>query len=71
MLKCNYENICEKFILISGDGDFIPVIKNLKENNKKIELCYFEKNISQKLLKEFEVTHLINKKILNKFFYRE
>ena len=71
MLKCSYENICEKFILVSGDGDFIPVIKNLKEKNKKIELCYFEKNISQKLLKEFEVTHLINKKILNKFFYRE
>ena len=70
ILECSYENICDKFILISGDGDFTPVIKHLKSKNKLIEICYFKESISNKLLKQFEYKNLINKKILNKNFYR-
>jgi uncharacterized LabA/DUF88 family protein len=70
MLKNSYENICDKFILISGDGDFLPVINLLKFQKKELEICYFENNTSTKLLKSFDIKYLIDKKICNKFFYR-
>lgn len=37
MIIDSYEKICDKMILISGDTDFIPPLKEIKRNHKHIE----------------------------------
>jgi len=46
-----YENLYDVAILISGDEDFIPVVKTLKRLNKKVENIYFSSSSSRKLRK--------------------
>ncbi len=65
-----YENKYDQAILISSDGDFIPLIKKVKKLNKEIEVCYFEDCVSKQLLREAHNLRLINKKILRKFFFK-
>lgn len=64
-----YENKYDKAILISGDGDFLELIKRVRNKGKEVEICYFEKCISKLLLKKADKRHLINKKIVKKFFW--
>lgn len=71
MLKDAYENKYDTTILISGDGDFSPLVRYVKEKGKKVENYHFEGNISYDLLKECKVNVTISKKIANKFFFRE
>lgn len=71
MLKDAYENKFDTAVLISGDGDFAPLIRSVKQKGKKVENYHFEGNISLDLLKECNINVTINKKIVNKFFYRE
>ncbi len=72
MQKDAYENKFDKAILFSGDGDFVPLPEFLKEKGKKIEVVYFENSISISLLRACEFKGFkIDKKILNKFFFRE
>ncbi|MBS3094851.1 NYN domain-containing protein [Candidatus Pacearchaeota archaeon] len=72
MQKDAYENKFDIAILVSGDGDFVPLPEYLSEKSKKMEVAYFEGQTAFTLLRvcNFRV-FLINKKILNKFFYRE
>jgi len=70
MLKDAYENKYDTSILISGDGDFAPLVRYVKNKGKKVENLHFEKNISLDLLKECKINSIIDKKIVNKFFYR-
>lgn len=65
-----YENVYDKFILISSDRDFIPLVRQIKRINKEVEICYFEKCISKKLLKLFkeENRKKITKNIVKKYF---
>jgi len=66
-----YNDKFDKVILISGDGDFTELLKRVKKKNKEIEVCYFKNCSSKILLNQADKTHLINKKITNKFFWRE
>lgn len=72
MQKDAYDNKFDIALLFSGDGDFVPLPEYLKQKGKRMELVYFEGCISIGLLRacKFKAT-LINKKIMNKFFYRE
>jgi len=71
MLKGAYENEFDTAILISGDGDFAPLVRTVKKKGKKVENIYFADNISLDLLKECKNCTVIDKKTVNKFFYRD
>lgn len=72
MQKDAYENKFDTAILFSGDGDFVPLPEFLKERGKKMEVVYFKDSISVSLLRVCKFKGIeIDKKILNKFFYRE
>ncbi|MEK6935860.1 MAG: NYN domain-containing protein [Nanoarchaeota archaeon] len=71
MIEDCYNNIFDKAILISGDGDFTELLKRVKKKNKEIEVCYFEDCISGTLLKQANDIRVLNKKIVNRFFWRE
>lgn len=70
MIEDCYNDKLDKIILISGDGDFTELLKRIKKKGKEIEICYFEKCVSEILLNKADNIRLINKKIANKFFYR-
>ncbi len=42
-------NSYDKAILVSGDGDFVPLIDSLKEKQKKIEVWSFKISLSKDL----------------------
>ena len=71
MIEDCYNDKFDKVILISGDGDFTELLKRIKKKSKEIEVCYFKGCSSKGLLNQADKIHLINKKITNKFFYRE
>lgn len=71
MLRDAYDNKYDVAILISGDGDFTPLVRYVKALGKSVEACYFSKNISLELLKECNRSMVIDKKTVNEFFLRE
>ncbi len=71
MLNDAFENKYDIAILLSGDGDFAPLVRMVRTRGKKVENHHFAKNISLDLLKECSMNSIIDKKIANKFFYRE
>lgn len=70
MLKGAYENEYDTAILFSGDGDFAKLVEYVSKKGKGVENHHFAETISFDLLKECGKSVAINKKILNKFFYR-
>ncbi len=71
MLNDAWENKYDKAILFSGDGDFAPLLKYVNNKNKEVEVISFFQLASKNLLNEAEKFSFIDKKIANKFFYRE
>jgi len=71
MIEDCYNDKFDKAILISGDGDFTELLKRVKKKEKEIEVCYFDDCVSSILLNQADKIRLINRKIANKFFYRE
>jgi len=71
MLNDAWKNKYDKVILISGDGDFAPLLKYVKNKNKKAEIISFDKLTSRNLINESDKFSFINKKTANKFFWRE
>ena len=64
------EDSYDKAVLISGDSDFLDVVKKLKELKKEIEIWSFQKSISRALIEEagFENVHYIDE-ILDEIRY--
>lgn len=71
MLNDAWENKYDKAILISGDGDFAPLLKYVKNKNKIVEVISFDKLVSRNLINEANGFSFIDKKIANRFFWRE
>ena len=46
LIKGAYENLYDVAIIISGDGDFVPAIKLVQKNNKKVINAFFPKSSS-------------------------
>ncbi len=53
-----YENNFDKAIIVSGDGDFIPVLKKLKKINKAFEIWAFKYSLANKMKEEVESNNL-------------
>ncbi len=49
-----YENAYDTAVLVSGDGDFVPVVKKVKKLNKKVELWAFRYSLANTLKGEVE-----------------
>jgi len=49
LLKGAFKNLYDTAIIVSGDEDFIPVIKTIKELNKKVINAFFHKSSSNSL----------------------
>ncbi len=49
MVSLAYENEYDTAVLVSGDGDFVPVIKKLKELGKGVELWAFRYSLANAL----------------------
>jgi len=69
VLNDAWENKYDKVILFSGEGDFAPLLKYVKNKNKKVEVISFGELASRNLLNEADEFSFINKKIANKFFF--
>ena len=59
----------DKAILISGDGDFAPLVRAIKTLKKEIEIYTFKEVCSDALIKKNKFI-FIDKKLVNKCFYR-
>ncbi|MBI3458663.1 NYN domain-containing protein [Candidatus Azambacteria bacterium] len=44
-----FSNITEAIVLVSGDGDFIPLVEYLKHQGRQVEVIAFDKTTSAKL----------------------
>lgn len=44
-----FSNFAEVIILISGDGDFVPLVEYLKNQGRQVEVAAFSKTVSAKL----------------------
>ena len=53
-----YENAYDTAVLVSGDGDFVPVVKKVKKLNKKAELWAFRYSLANALKGELEQENL-------------
>ncbi len=43
---------CDTILIVSGDGDFIPVIDSVKESGKKVEFAAFSDYANMSLIEE-------------------
>lgn len=71
MLGDAYEDKYDKAILMSCDGDFVPLVERVKKLGKEVDVCYFEGCVSEDLLRVVSGRVLIDKKIVKKFFYED
>lgn len=60
MLSFAYENTYDTAVLVSGDGDFVPVIKKVQKLGKKVENAYFSVSRSDFLKKVCDSSVLLD-----------
>ena len=49
IISTAYEKTIDTIIIVSGDSDFVPVVKKLTKLNKNVELWSFKKLLSRQL----------------------
>jgi len=54
IISLAYEKAYDTAVLVSGDGDFVPVVKKVKKLNKKVELWAFRYSLANALKGEVE-----------------
>ena len=54
IISLAYENAYDTAVLVSGDGDFLPVIKKLKKLNKNIEIWAFRYSLANVIKEELD-----------------
>ncbi|MHA1986127.1 MAG: LabA-like NYN domain-containing protein [Promethearchaeota archaeon] len=52
MISLAYENAYDTVVLVSGDGDFVPVASKVKELDKKVEVWAFKYSLAKTLREE-------------------
>ena len=57
-------------ILVSGDGDFLPLIRKIHKYHKKVELWYFDARTSKKLISACDVDKIITKSQVRKYYMK-
>ncbi len=54
IISLAHENAYDTAVLVSGDGDFLPVVKKVKELNKNLELWAFRYSLANALKEKLE-----------------
>ena len=54
IISLAYEDAFDTAVLVSGDGDFVPILKKLKELDKKMEVWAFRYSLANALREEVE-----------------
>ncbi|MFX1292295.1 MAG: NYN domain-containing protein [Promethearchaeota archaeon] len=52
VISLAYEDIYDTAVLVSGDGDFVPVVKKVKEMDKNVEIWAFKYSLANTLKEE-------------------
>jgi uncharacterized LabA/DUF88 family protein len=52
IISLAYENAYDTAVLVSGDGDFVPVVKKVKELGKNLEVWAFKYSLANTLREE-------------------
>jgi len=52
IISLAYENAYDTAVLVSGDGDFVPVVKKVKELDKNLEVWAFRYSLANALKEE-------------------
>ena len=52
IISLAYENTYDTAVLVSGDGDFVPVVKKVKEVDKDVEVWAFRYSLANTLKEE-------------------
>ena len=68
MVKLAYNDAYDTAILISSDGDFVPVIQAVKEIGKNVENIGFENRVSYHLQQEADKFVKLKKETVESFF---
>ncbi|OIO21931.1 NYN domain-containing protein [Candidatus Micrarchaeota archaeon CG11_big_fil_rev_8_21_14_0_20_47_5] len=66
MLSMAYEHLYDTAILVSGDGDFVPLVRKIRKLDKKVENAYFLISCSNFLKKECDFSILLDEVITEK-----
>ena len=67
IISSAYEVSYDTVVLVSGDGDFVPVVKKLRNLNIKIEVWSFKNLLSEQLK---DVVGVSNINYINKIYYK-
>jgi uncharacterized LabA/DUF88 family protein len=54
IISLAYDNAYDRAVLVSGDGDFLPVVKKIKELLKKVEIWAFSYSLANALKEELD-----------------
>ena len=54
MVSLAYENVYDTAVLVSGDGDFVPVVKKVRDLGKNLEVWAFRYSLANALREELE-----------------
>lgn len=68
MLSMAYNDLYDTAILITGDGDFVSVVKAVKNHGKHVESAYFRKGHSDQLREACDLFIELNKQFLKPAF---
>jgi uncharacterized LabA/DUF88 family protein len=68
MIKGAFKNSYDSAILVSGDGDFVPAVRIVREEGKEVENFYFKRSASTNLRRNCDKSILLRKEILDRFF---
>jgi uncharacterized LabA/DUF88 family protein len=52
IVSLGYENAYDTAVLVSGDGDFVPVVKKVQELDKTVEIWAFKYSLANTLIEE-------------------
>ena len=58
IISLAYEDAYDTAVLLSGDGDFVPIVKKVKELGKNVEIWAFRYSLANSLKREIEKKHL-------------
>ena len=68
MIKGAFKNFYDVALLVSGDGDFVPAVRIVREEGKKVENIYFKKSASTNLKQNCDKSFMLKKNVLDGFF---
>ena len=71
MLRDACKDRYDKTVLISGDGDFTQLVNYVIKENKEVKIYAFKELTSIDLINRANKHQWIDKKTVNKFFYRK